>query len=114
MSEVNSQRLCIYNIKVCNKELFLINLILIVVLLGHSRTIMGVEVHRDGTIILLVLDPSHSPMQMNQINDSSAGCAAMRLLRKSEAAMKARQYQVVAVVGMIDSDQQYQVIPFLQ
>ncbi|KAK5641977.1 hypothetical protein RI129_010524 [Pyrocoelia pectoralis] len=75
---------------------------------GHSRTIMGVEVHRDGTIVLLVLDPSHSPTQMRQLLDISSGSTAMRLLRKSEASMKARQYQVVAVVGMIDSDQQYQ------
>ncbi|KAF5291404.1 hypothetical protein FQR65_LT01714 [Abscondita terminalis] len=75
---------------------------------GHSRTIMGVEVHRDGTIVFLVLDPSHSPMQMRQLLDTSTGMSAMRLLRKSEASMKARQYQVVAVVGMVDSDQQYQ------
>ncbi|KAF2893498.1 hypothetical protein ILUMI_12680 [Ignelater luminosus] len=77
---------------------------------GHSRTIMGVEVHRDGTITLLVLDPSHSPQQMGQLADTSTGLSAMRLLRKSEAAMKARQYQIVAVVGMIDSEHQYQAI----
>lgn len=70
---------------------------------------MGVEVHRDGTITLLVLDPSHSPQQMGQLADTSTGLSAMRLLRKSEAAMKARQYQIVAVVGMIDSEHQYQV-----
>lgn len=75
---------------------------------GHSRTIMGVEVHRDGTIVFLVLDPSHSPMQMRQLLDTCSGMSAMRLLRKSEAAMKARQYQVVAVIGIVDSDQQYQ------
>ncbi|KAK9743656.1 Peptidase family C78 [Popillia japonica] len=78
---------------------------------GHSRTIMGVEVHRDGTIILLVLDPSHSPQQMAQFSefsDTNTGPAALRLLRKSEASMKARQYQIVAVVGTIDSEAQYQ------
>ncbi|KAF5270661.1 hypothetical protein FQA39_LY01399 [Lamprigera yunnana] len=75
---------------------------------GHSRTIMGVEVHRDGTIVLLVLDPSHSPTQMGQLLDTSCGMSAMRLLRKNDGSMKARQYEVVAVVGMIDNDQQYQ------
>ncbi|KAG5878214.1 hypothetical protein JTB14_020791 [Gonioctena quinquepunctata] len=75
---------------------------------GHSRTIMGIEVHRDGSLILLVLDPSHSPQQMAQFGDTNSVAAALRLLRKSESAMKARQYQIVAVVGMIDSEQQYQ------
>ncbi|XP_063903815.1 zinc finger-containing ubiquitin peptidase 1-like [Zophobas morio] len=75
---------------------------------GHSRTIMGIEVHRDGGLILLVLDPSHSPQQMAQFGDTNSSAVALRLLRKSEAAMKARQYQIVAVVGTIDSDQQYQ------
>lgn len=75
---------------------------------GHSRTIMGVEVHRDGSVILLVLDPSHSPQQMAQFSDTNTGPAALRLLRKSEASMKARQYQIVAVVGTIDSEPQYQ------
>ncbi|KAJ8951592.1 hypothetical protein NQ318_020469 [Aromia moschata] len=75
---------------------------------GHSRTIMGIEVHRDGSLVLLVLDPSHSPQQMAQLGDTNSVTAALRLLRKSEAAMKARQYQIVGIVGMIDNEQQYQ------
>lgn len=77
---------------------------------GHSRTIMGIEVHRDGSLVLLVLDPSHSPQQMAQLGDTNSASTTLRLLRKSEAAMKARQYQIVAVIGTIDSDHQYQVI----
>ncbi|KAJ8963876.1 hypothetical protein NQ314_005312 [Rhamnusium bicolor] len=79
-----------------------------------SRTIMGIEVHRDGSLVLLVLDPSHSPQQMAQFGDTNSVTAALRLLRKSEAAMKARQYQIVAIVGMIDSEQQYQVMIVVQ
>lgn len=75
---------------------------------GHSRTIMGIEVHRDGSLILLVLDPSHSPLQMAQLGDTNSASTALRLLRKNESAMKARQYQIVAVIGMIEGDQQYQ------
>ncbi|XP_057669168.1 zinc finger-containing ubiquitin peptidase 1-like [Diorhabda carinulata] len=75
---------------------------------GHSRTIMGIEVHRDGSLILLVLDPSHSPLQMAELGDTNSASKALRLLRKNESAMKARQYQIVAVIGMIESDQQYQ------
>ena len=70
---------------------------------------MGVEVNKDGTLSLLVLDPSHSPAQMAQFSDTSTGPGALRLLRKNEAAMKARQYQIVAVVGTVDNEQQYQV-----
>lgn len=77
---------------------------------GHSRTIMGVEQLRDGSITMLVLDPSHSPAQMTDFNSTSSAPGAMRLVRKSTAAMKARQYQVVAVTGTMDTEAQYQVI----
>ncbi|XP_047354397.1 zinc finger-containing ubiquitin peptidase 1-like isoform X1 [Vespa velutina] len=75
---------------------------------GHSRTIMGVERLRDGSITMLVLDPSHSPSQMAQFNSTSSAPGAMRLVRKSTAAMKAKQYQVVAVTGIMDTEEQYQ------
>lgn len=70
---------------------------------------MGVEQLRDGSITMLVLDPSHSPPQMAHFNSTSSAPGAMRLVRKSTAAMKARQYQVVAVTGTMDTEAQYQV-----
>lgn len=70
---------------------------------------MGIELHRDGSLVLLVLDPSHSPQQLAQLGDTNSASTALRVLRKSEVAMKARQYQIVAVIGTIDSDHQYQV-----
>lgn len=48
-------------------------------------------------------------MQMSQFNATSTAPGAMRLIRKSPAAMKARQYQIVAVVGTIESESRYQV-----
>lgn len=72
---------------------------------------MGIEVQRDGSLVLLILDPSHSPQQMAQFGDTSntaTALAALRLLRRSEGAMKAKQYQIVAVTGTIDTEQQYQ------
>ncbi|XP_043507578.1 zinc finger-containing ubiquitin peptidase 1-like isoform X1 [Frieseomelitta varia] len=74
---------------------------------GHSRTIIGIEQLRDGSITMLVLDPSHSPAQMAQFNSTSSALGAMRLVRKSIAAMKARQYQVVAVTGIMETDLEY-------
>ncbi|KAG7210085.1 hypothetical protein KM043_011657 [Ampulex compressa] len=75
---------------------------------GHSRTIMGVEQLRYDCIILIVLDPSHSPAQMAQFNSTSSALSAMRLVRKSIAAMKARQYQIVAVTGTMENEAEYQ------
>lgn len=70
---------------------------------------MGVEQLRDGSTTMLVLDPSHTPAQMGQFNSTSSAPSAMRLVRKSTAAMKARQYQVVAVTGIMDTEGRYQV-----
>jgi hypothetical protein len=79
---------------------------------GHSRTIVGVEQLKDGGQCLLVFDPSHSPRQMAQFRNTSTAVAGMRLIRKSLAAMKARQYQVVAVCGIMDTEYEYQVMKF--
>lgn len=78
--------------------------------LGHSRTIIGAEQLRDGSITMLVLDPSHTPAQMTHFNSTSSAPGAIRLVRKSTAAMKARQYQIVAVTGTMDTETQYQVM----
>ena len=69
---------------------------------------MGVELLRNGSVVMLVFDPSHSPSQMAQFNNSSNATSAMRFIRVSAAAMKAKQYQVVSVVGTLDTESQYQ------
>ncbi|XP_065339015.1 zinc finger-containing ubiquitin peptidase 1-like isoform X2 [Cloeon dipterum] len=71
---------------------------------GHSRTVVGVEQSKDGSINMIVFDPSHTPQQMNQLHGTSTAASGMRLIRKSLAAMKARQYQVVAVMGIMDTE----------
>ena len=71
---------------------------------------MGVEQLRDGSIIMLLLDPSHSPAQMSKFNSQSNTASAMRLVRVSTAAMKAKQYQIVAVISLMETESQYQVI----
>lgn len=62
---------------------------------GHSRTVVGVEQLTGGGIKLLILDPSHSSASLKQ--------NTMRLVRKSIASMKSKQYQVVAVRGVLDT-----------
>lgn len=88
---------------------------------GHSRTIIGYEKHRDGKSVLIVLDPSHAPAQVRQILHASsvAGAsnpvaAAMRPLRRGSAALRAKQYQLVAVTGIMETEAEYEVAKVLQ
>ncbi|XP_022822926.1 zinc finger with UFM1-specific peptidase domain protein-like [Spodoptera litura] len=82
---------------------------------GHSRTIIGYEKHKDGKATLLVLDPSHSPAQVRQVwAGEAAGGAALRLLRRGAAALRARQYQLLAVTGTLAGDADYEASKVLQ
>ena len=75
---------------------------------GHSRTIIGVEQRTSG-ITLLVLDPSHGPRQVAALGSSQD---SLRLIRRGPSAMRAPQYQIVAVRGLIETEEQYQVTLF--
>ncbi|CAG4944319.1 unnamed protein product [Parnassius apollo] len=77
---------------------------------GHSRTIIGYEKHKDGKATLLVLDPSHSPAQVRAVVCGGlASGAALRLLRRGASALRARQYQLLCVTGLLTSDSEYEV-----
>ena len=80
------------------------------VTLGHSRTIVGVEEYRDGTLKLLIFDPSCNKRQMNQFVSGSSEVSnnLMKSLRRTIVGLKAKQYQIVAVVGLL-SDADYEV-----
>uniref|UniRef100_T1JK96 Zinc finger-containing ubiquitin peptidase 1 n=1 Tax=Strigamia maritima TaxID=126957 RepID=T1JK96_STRMM len=75
---------------------------------GHSRTVVGCEQLKDNSIRLLIFDPSHNKIQMEQFSNTAIASNAMRLIRRPLAAMKARQYQIVAVNGIIETEQEYQ------
>lgn len=77
--------------------------------LGHSRTIIGIE-QRSTELTLLILDPSHGPRQVAALGSSQD---SLRLIRRGPAAMRAPQYQIVAVRGLIETEEQYQVSEFL-
>lgn len=72
---------------------------------GHSRTIIGIEQKASG-LTLLILDPSHSPRQVASLGSSQD---TLRLIRRGPNAMKAPQYQIVSVVGKLDTEEEYQV-----
>ncbi|XP_058449709.1 zinc finger-containing ubiquitin peptidase 1-like isoform X2 [Malaya genurostris] len=77
---------------------------------GHSRTIIGIEQRTSG-LSLLVLDPSHGPRQVAALGSSQD---SLRLIRKNSASMRAPQYQVVAVKGLIETEEQYQASKVLR
>ncbi|XP_022176274.1 zinc finger with UFM1-specific peptidase domain protein-like isoform X2 [Myzus persicae] len=71
---------------------------------GHSRTVVGVEKLSDGTILLLVLDPSSHYDKLR----TEAGMSTMSHIRKSMYTFKAKEYQLVTVSGIITSDSEFE------
>ena len=74
---------------------------------GHSRTIVGIEILKDKSVRLLIFDPSTSKKQINLFH-SIVNANLMRTLRRSIQGLKSKQYQIVAVTGVI-SDHEYDV-----
>lgn len=74
---------------------------------GHSRTIVGIEILKNGSVVrLLVFDPSNSRMNAMLSRGEAPARDAVKSLRKQSAAVKSRQYQIVAVCGIYASDQE--------
>lgn len=74
-------------------------------LLGHSRTVVGVEKLSDGTIWLLVLDPSSHYDKLR----TESGMTSMTHIRKGLHMFKSKQYQLVTVRGVMTSDSDFEV-----
>ena len=74
---------------------------------GHSRTIIGVEELQSGSLQLLLFDPSSSKKHMQQfVHGINANL--MKSIRRPLHSMRAKQYQIVAVTGIL-SDADYEV-----
>ena len=70
---------------------------------------MGVEEYRDGSLKLLIFDPSCSKRQMSQfVSGPDISNNLMKSLRRTLPGLKAKQYQIVAVVGLL-SEADYEV-----
>lgn len=83
-----------------------------VLLAGHSRTIVGVEDLRDGSLRLLLFDPSCGKKQMSQFISTEISANLMRTVRRPLSSMKAKQYQIVAIRGVI-AEKDYEVCPII-
>ncbi len=68
---------------------------------GHSRTIIGVEQLKSGALRLLLFDPSCGTHQMAQFVNAPITGKLMRSLRRSPDSLRAKQYQIVAVRGVL-------------
>ncbi|XP_071240533.1 zinc finger-containing ubiquitin peptidase 1-like isoform X2 [Salvelinus alpinus] len=70
---------------------------------GHSRSIVGVEQKKNGSLCLLLLDPGCSPGDVRKLlsQDGSTVSTAVCRMRKFPGNLKHRQYQVVAVEGVL-------------
>ncbi|CAG5134432.1 unnamed protein product [Candidula unifasciata] len=73
---------------------------------GHSRTVIGVEVER-GTTKLLLFDPGTPSDQMASVARGQLTWKHMRIFRRTQSGFKSRQYQIVAVTGLL-TDAEYQ------
>lgn len=76
---------------------------------GHSRTVVGVEKLSDGTLLLLLLDPSNHYDNLK----TEGGMATMSQIRRSMYTFKSKQYQLVTVRGIMTSDSDFEVSKLL-
>ncbi|XP_064804076.1 zinc finger-containing ubiquitin peptidase 1-like isoform X2 [Oncorhynchus masou masou] len=74
---------------------------------GHSRSIVGVEQKKNGSLCLLLLDPGCSPGDVRKLlsQDGSTVSTAVRRMRKFSGNLKHRQYQVVVVDGVLSPEE---------
>ncbi|KAM9439941.1 zinc finger-containing ubiquitin peptidase 1 isoform 2-T2 [Clarias gariepinus] len=72
---------------------------------GHSRSIIGVEERRNGSVCVLLFDPGCSPGDMRKLLGPNASPTQFNRLRKFPAHLKHKQYQVVSVEGVLREDE---------
>uniref|UniRef100_A0A671RM34 Zinc finger-containing ubiquitin peptidase 1 n=1 Tax=Sinocyclocheilus anshuiensis TaxID=1608454 RepID=A0A671RM34_9TELE len=72
---------------------------------GHSRSIVGVEQKVNGNLCLLLFDPGCVPREMRKVLSQDTAATMVRRVRKFPGSLKHRQYQVVAVEGLLTPEE---------
>ncbi|KAG7469955.1 hypothetical protein MATL_G00134190 [Megalops atlanticus] len=73
---------------------------------GHSRSIVGIEQKKNGSLCLLIFDPGCPSGDMRKLlARDGITCASMRHLRKFLGSLKHSQYQIVAVEGVLSPEE---------
>ncbi|XP_062426929.1 zinc finger-containing ubiquitin peptidase 1 isoform X2 [Rhea pennata] len=68
---------------------------------GHSRTVVGIEERKNRTLCLLLFDPGCPSQEMQKLLKQSIDGTSLKLLRKFVGNLKEKQYQIVAVDGVL-------------
>ncbi|KTF89673.1 hypothetical protein cypCar_00007227 [Cyprinus carpio] len=72
---------------------------------GHSRSIVGVEQKVNGNLCLLLFDPGCAPREMRRVLSQDTAATMVRRMRKFSGGLKHRQYQAVAVEGLLTPEE---------
>ncbi|XP_043295424.1 zinc finger-containing ubiquitin peptidase 1 isoform X3 [Cervus elaphus] len=72
---------------------------------GHSRTIVGIEERKNRTLCLLVFDPGCPSREMQKLLKQDMEVSTLKQLRKFVGNLKHKQYQIVAVEGVLSSEE---------
>ncbi|XP_077157384.1 zinc finger-containing ubiquitin peptidase 1 isoform X2 [Paroedura picta] len=71
---------------------------------GHSRTILGIEERKNKSLCLLVFDPGCPPQETQKLLKGIDGYN-LRLIRRFAGGLKHKQYQVVAIDGVLSEEE---------
>ncbi|KAL7394544.1 hypothetical protein ABVT39_027689 [Epinephelus coioides] len=72
---------------------------------GHSRSIVGLEQRKNGSLCLLLLDPGSSASDTRKLLSKGTVSTAVHHIRKFPGSLRHKQYQVVAVQGMLSAEE---------
>lgn len=72
--------------------------------IGHSRTIVGIELGKT-TSNLLIFDPGTKKAQIEKSKHKSV----ISLFRRCTATFKKKEYQLLLIRGVINSNEEYEV-----
>ncbi|XP_068018377.1 zinc finger-containing ubiquitin peptidase 1 isoform X1 [Melanerpes formicivorus] len=72
---------------------------------GHSRTVIGIEEKKNKTLCLLLFDPGYSSQEMQKLLKQNNDATSLKLLRKFVGSLKEKQYQIVAVDGVLSLEE---------
>ncbi|XP_062278222.1 zinc finger-containing ubiquitin peptidase 1 [Scomber scombrus] len=71
---------------------------------GHSRTVVGLEQKKNGSLCLLLFDPGSSPSDTRKLLSRDNISRAIRHIKKFPSNLKQKQFQVVAVQGVLSTE----------
>ncbi|XP_071662708.1 zinc finger-containing ubiquitin peptidase 1 isoform X1 [Patagioenas fasciata] len=72
---------------------------------GHSRTVIGIEEKKNKTLCLLLFDPGCPSQEMQKLLKQTSDGTSLKLLRKFLGSLKEKQYQIVAVGGVLSLEE---------